>query len=97
MKKKIFIKKKSLNKEFNMNTQESLRNYSLIHKALTKDKKVKIIYKKDLIKPQLNIFDITFHLVYKIIIFIYLYKLKKILFLFFLLKRYVIPFNLKNL
>ena len=56
MKKKIFKKKKSLNKEFSMNTQESLKNYSLINKALTKDKRVKIIYNKDLIKSKFNIF-----------------------------------------
>ena len=43
MKKKVFIKKKSINKEFNMEINQLYDIYDKVLKALLKNKKIKII------------------------------------------------------
>ena len=47
MRRKIFLKKKSINSEFEMNEKELLKNFNMIKKILKKNKKVKITYQNE--------------------------------------------------
>ena len=58
MRRKIFLKKKSINSEFEMNEKELFKNYDVIKKILKKNKKVKITYQNDKKKFILSYFNL---------------------------------------